>query len=771
MMKKVKVHLQSCFGIRELSHDFDFSKSNAVVIYAPNGTMKTSFARTMACVADGRQKEIKDRLKRNGKVGTVEIAFDGVPVATKKERRIFVVNGEDFIDAGNSVANILADSSQHRDYSDARRRLQVAYDELIQRLKVVSGDDKCETALKKAFPGNGIYEFQAKLAEECSRKTRRAMLAPFDHRAVFDAKGKVADFLQKNKEVIEAYARAVERILKKSKFFGREGSAVFAFGEAENLRKALAQGEYFAIGHKLVLKGGRAIETEEKLEKLIEDEKQLLAGRIKERKERRALEKKLRSNAELKNFGSVLAKSPWIAGRLGNYEEFRRVVWRNYLGQISAATEEFVRSFKNFSKKQGEIAEASRQQLKQWESVLAEFNARFDPPFRVSIANANDVLSGNGIPATLSFHYQAEGGDKDMPVDALQEMLSRGEGRALRIMQVIFEIKAREKQGQETLLVFDDIVDSFDYRNKYAMVEYMKEMAESGLFKSIILTHNFDFYRLVSSRLGLTGGNHFLVAFKNKNDGISIGPMNGEYCNDILAGWLKSDRKDVDGERRLLAMIPFARNIAEYLYGQCPEYLLLTKCLHFRVGVKEKTAVSIKHLVDVFKRIFPSLKEKKWMKGLEPHGHENYYAFLCKVAHRICKSSNNSTLEHKMVLAIAIRVAAEKYLYGIMNMATQVTLDRKMFGEMLEEFKRIVKEKRGIFEREYNEKGQDLAKVAIMATEYIHVNSFMYEPLIDTGIKPLADLYSRVSEWEIPDVEENPLMRVSKVAITDRRVC
>ena len=127
MMKKVKVHLQSCFGIRELSHDFDFSKSNAVVIYAPNGTMKTSFARTMACVADGRQKEIKDRLKRNGKVGTVEIAFDGVPVATKKERRIFVVNGEDFIDAGNSVANILADSSQHRDYSDARRRLQVAF--------------------------------------------------------------------------------------------------------------------------------------------------------------------------------------------------------------------------------------------------------------------------------------------------------------------------------------------------------------------------------------------------------------------------------------------------------------------------------------------------------------------------------------------------------------------------------------------------------------------------------------------------------------------
>ena len=755
MMKKVKVHLQSCFGISELTHDFDFSKSNAVVIYAPNGTMKTSFARTMACVADGRQKEIKDRLKRNGKVGKVEISFDGEPVDAKKERRIFVVNGEDFFDAGNSVANILADSSQHREYSDARNRLQVAYDELIQQLKVVSGDDACETALKKAFPGNSVYEFQAKLAEACSRKTRRATLAPFDHRAVFDAKGKVADFLQNNKEVIKAYARAVERILKKSKFFGREGTTVFAFGEAENLRKALAQGEYFAIGHKLVLKGGRTIETEEELAKLINDELERLARKIKTRNEMKALEKKLQSNAELRNFKSVLAKSPWIAGSLSDYEGFRRVVWRSYLGQLSAAADEFVRCFKDYSKKQGEIAEASRQQLRQWESVLAEFNARFDPPFRVSIANADDVLSGDGIPAKLSFRYLSEGDDRDMPVDALQEMLSRGEGRALRIMQIIFEIKAREKQRRETLLVFDDIVDSFDYRNKYAMVEYMKEMAESGLFKSIILTHNFDFYRLVSSRLGLKDGRHFLVAFKNKKGGISIGSMNGEYGSDVLAGWIKSDGKNGNGKRRLLAIIPFARNIAEYVCGQGPEYLLLTKCLHFRVPSDDSPAVSIMQVVDVLSRLFPSLKESSWLSGLAVHGHENYYDFLFEVAGE-CQSGNENSLDQKMVLAIAIRVAAEKYLYGIMNMATQVTFDRKMFGEMLEEFKRIVKEKHGIFEREYNAKGQDLAKVAIMASEYIHVNSFMYEPLIDTGIKPLAELYGRVSEWEVPAEEKIP---------------
>ena len=194
--EKVKVDLWLCSGIRELSHEFNFSKSNAVVIYAPNGTMKTSFARTMAYVADSRQKGIRGRLKRNGEEGKAEILFDGLPVANKKEPRIFVVNGEDFVDVGNSVANILADSSQHRAYSDTRRKLQVAYDELLRQLKVVSGDEACKTALRETFTGDSLYDFQAKLAEECSRKTRHLTYAPFDHAAVFDAKGKVATFLQ-----------------------------------------------------------------------------------------------------------------------------------------------------------------------------------------------------------------------------------------------------------------------------------------------------------------------------------------------------------------------------------------------------------------------------------------------------------------------------------------------------------------------------------------------------------------------------------------------
>ncbi|WP_157887311.1 hypothetical protein [Campylobacter pinnipediorum] len=45
-MKKLKIYLENCYGIKKLETEFDFTKKNTYSIYAPNGTMKTSFAKT-----------------------------------------------------------------------------------------------------------------------------------------------------------------------------------------------------------------------------------------------------------------------------------------------------------------------------------------------------------------------------------------------------------------------------------------------------------------------------------------------------------------------------------------------------------------------------------------------------------------------------------------------------------------------------------------------------------------------------------------------------
>ncbi len=83
-------------------------------------------------------------------------------------------------------------------------------------------------------------------------------------------------------------------------------------------------------------------------------------------------------------------------------------------------------------------------------------------------------------------------------------ILSQGERRGFYLLNVIFEIEHRKleaEKGKETLFIIDDIADSFDYKNKYAIVEYLQEISEHDNFYSIILTHNFDFLGLLGKDL------------------------------------------------------------------------------------------------------------------------------------------------------------------------------------------------------------------------------------------------------------------------------
>src|SRR6202043_3770815 len=46
------VDLENCYGIKKLKTEFDFAKSKAYAIYAPNGAMKSSLARTFKDIPD-----------------------------------------------------------------------------------------------------------------------------------------------------------------------------------------------------------------------------------------------------------------------------------------------------------------------------------------------------------------------------------------------------------------------------------------------------------------------------------------------------------------------------------------------------------------------------------------------------------------------------------------------------------------------------------------------------------------------------------------------
>jgi hypothetical protein len=42
-MSNISINFENCYGISKINHLFDFNEKKVFSIYAPNGTMKTSF--------------------------------------------------------------------------------------------------------------------------------------------------------------------------------------------------------------------------------------------------------------------------------------------------------------------------------------------------------------------------------------------------------------------------------------------------------------------------------------------------------------------------------------------------------------------------------------------------------------------------------------------------------------------------------------------------------------------------------------------------------
>ena len=61
-MDKINCNLKDCYGIQNMQHEFDFSDTNAITVYARNGLMKTSLSKTFKKIKNNKIEEIKDEI-------------------------------------------------------------------------------------------------------------------------------------------------------------------------------------------------------------------------------------------------------------------------------------------------------------------------------------------------------------------------------------------------------------------------------------------------------------------------------------------------------------------------------------------------------------------------------------------------------------------------------------------------------------------------------------------------------------------------------------
>ena len=181
------------------------------------------------------------------------------------------------------------------------------------------------------------------------------------------------------------------------------------------------------------------------------------------------VDKALGKNAELKAFKTLLENDQTLLVELKDYEGFRNKIWLSHISVLEKETRLILDIYKSRKAELLQIIGRANDDVEKWNTTIEIFNSRFYVPFTISLQNQSDIILKNDIPK-LIFTYKGNiipNNDEKL----LLEVLSRGESRAYYILRFLFEIESRIEDNSNLLIVFDDVADSFDYKNKYAIIE------------------------------------------------------------------------------------------------------------------------------------------------------------------------------------------------------------------------------------------------------------------------------------------------------------
>lgn len=719
-MKILSIDLENCFGIGKLKHDFDFNKSNSYVIYAPNGTMKTSFAKTLGLIAKNDKKnQPKDQV--HNKKSKFEILSDGDAISKDV---ILVVNAEDnSFDATHKITSFIASKELKEQYDFIYLELNNAKSELLKKLKAISQSSDCEGEYVGTFNTDENNNFFEVLANHVYELKDDAVKISFKYNTVFDSKNTVKNFLIKNEELLDDYIDNYNQILSNSKLFKLTSGNSFGTYQANEVFKSIEDNSYFEAGHKFILEDGTEINDSSQLKKLLEEEVERIVKDEKLKESFGKVDKAIGANGDLRAFKKVIEKDNSLLVHLKDYNGFKKTVWTSYMSEIKGEAEVLTTLYNQQKENLKGIIAQANQELSLWSDIIKKFNTRFYVPFEISIGNQHDVILKQETP-NLEFVFKDKGEEPlKQSKENLLKVLSKGEQRAYFILQFLFEIESRRASDEITLLIFDDVADSFDYKNKYAIIEYIRDLHLSDNFKSIILTHNFDFYRTLGSRLTLYKYSYMATRDKHRN----IQLQEGLYMNDLFKDYLKK----YDQPKVFISLIAFVRNLIEYTdSSKTDDYQKLTSCLHQK---KDTDSITINEVFVIFKNRIKKLEEKE----INFDGSEKIVEYIFSIADAIENEEdiNEILLENKIVLSVACRLKMEQFL----------------INELLEDdIPMIGANQTRALSTAYTTKYPDsvnleiIDKVNLMTPENIHINAFMYEPLIDMSVHHLIDLYKDI---------------------------
>jgi hypothetical protein len=170
------------------------------------------------------------------------------------------------------------------------------------------------------------------------------------------------------------------------------------------------------------------------------------------------------------------------------------------------------------------------------------------------------------------------------------------------------------------------------------------------------------------------------------------------------------------------------RNLIEYTKDATdPRYSTLTALLHWK---DNSSTITEGDLVDIYHGLFNGGKTKA------SGGKRRVMDIIEDEAKKCLTATDSMNLENKIVLSIATRLTAERFMVAkIADPAFLKGIGENQTQRLLTEFKRRFPGDRAI---------ETLDRVILMTPENIHLNSFMYEPILDMSDDHLRRLYRDV---------------------------
>ncbi|MEG0403860.1 MAG: hypothetical protein RR571_05710 [Anaerorhabdus sp.] len=718
--------MKNAFGIKDLINETGNDKLSNAIIYSSNGTFKSSFALCFDKLSRGLGNEVKDRLSLDPNDANFQCEIEiGEDIFTENDMiNNVIVYSKTIMDKCNwsedsNVNQMIVSSEYQKELNIITKEITAIkenYISIIENLKLEKLTNEINDVVR--FNDKTTYE-QLKNNLDILKKTKKIDIPKgfdvskigqksylaIDDREFSKCATAIIEIVEKelksnffdDKLTVDGINRVVE-VLENNNFLSEKREVVFtidgvriSFNNIEDFKKFI----------------------NDKINEIVGSNPDAIALKIK-------LEKNLGTTKEASKILEQIKDIEWL-----NFYSFGRAKILNSM-ICSRINEDLLNEdIENLGKLESKIKMLKSKIVSQkvdFENALEIHRERFKPPFRIEIANKADSIIDAMIPQFEFYPNSKIDCKKDY--NQTRDILSSGERNAFDIINLIVKYETITDKSK-AIVILDDLVETFDYSNRIAFIEYIQDMKKNGS-NIILLTHNFDFFRTLSSRLGnefekYSAYNTNGIVTLCKNDVFFLKNSQIMMIKDLSEG---TSEKNLNFREYFLSSLPFVREVFGFI-GDSNRFVYL---FHYK---EDKLSVKIADVVKDIQDKIPSFKIESKAKSLETC-EEKYYDFVLSVCDEVVKKDIKPyDLFRKIILSIGCRIKAEKLMINEdYSKITGITSDqtRKLF----------VNEKHN-----FSEKGKQLVERVLLSTaEYIHLNAFMYEPLIDIDPTELINLYS-----------------------------